>query len=244
MSVVGINTSQNVNINFTVASIAERLLATFFDILIQVIYAWMMLLLLFGGLKVLGSFGSLASPTFILFIVVVGLPVLFYHLITEYFFKGRSFGKMIMGIRVVMLDGSEPGFLHFFLRWILRIIDISVFGGVVALVAIVSTGKGQRIGDKAAGTTVIRPRKKTPSITSASDFNLPEDYEPIYPEAINLKDKDVALIKEAIGRNQREIIVAVSAKVQDILQIEPKGDHLDFLHQVVKDYNFLAGRLS
>lgn len=243
MSVVDINTSQNVSINFSVASVAERLIATFFDILIQFAYVWSMAFVLFGGLGAFGSSSSFGSVGAVLATCFIILPLLSYHLWAEFFFKGRSVGKMMMGLQVVMIDGSEPSFLNFFLRWILRILDVSIFTGMVALVTIGANGKGQRLGDIAAGTTVIRHKKKKTSVPSASDLNIPENYEPSYPEAINLNDREIALIKETLRRNQTELLEAVTHKVQDLIQVEAPTDHRTFLEQVVKDYNFIAGRI-
>ena len=48
MSQIAINTSQNVNINFNIASIGERFLAFIIDNVIMAVYAFLILYLFFG----------------------------------------------------------------------------------------------------------------------------------------------------------------------------------------------------
>ena len=52
-----------------------------------------------------------------------------YHLLCEMFLEGQSFGKKMMGTRVVMLDAGRPGFVNYFLRWIITPIEFG-FGGL------------------------------------------------------------------------------------------------------------------
>src|SRR6185437_8442772 len=69
---------------------------------------------------------------------------------------GRTIGKMIMGLRVVRLDGGTPDPSALLTRNFLRILDIGLAG--VPLIFIVFSPLRQRIGDVAAGTVVIRDR--------------------------------------------------------------------------------------
>jgi len=63
-------------------------------------------------------------------------------------------GKMIMGLRVIKVDGSSYGLREVLIRNLLRIVD-GFFFYVVAVVAIAITQKRQRIGDLLAGTLVV-----------------------------------------------------------------------------------------
>lgn len=247
MSVVDIRTSQNVIINFSVASIAERLIATFIDLLIQGTYMVVMVFVLFGGFSAFGNWSSLGVSSLVISICFIALPVLTYHLWAEFFFKGRSIGKMAMNLRVVMLDGTEPGFLNFFSRWILRMLDISLFTGLIAVVSLIGSSKGQRVGDIAAGTTVIRQKRGGYTAPSIKDFVQEDTYVPGFPQVVNLGDKELALIKEVLNRGgdgqSLLLLEATSQKVQDLLQIETTMDPHSFLKAVVKDYNYLASSL-
>ncbi len=65
---------------------------------------------------------------------------------------GQTVGKRVMGIRVVRADGSDAGFGPASLRNLLRLVD---FFGIGALM-IAGTERKQRLGDKVAGTVVVR----------------------------------------------------------------------------------------
>ncbi|HCI71200.1 MAG TPA: RDD family protein, partial [Balneola sp.] len=81
-------------------------------------------------------------------------------LIFEVVWNGKSFGKWMMGLQVVMLDGSSPSFGNYLIRWMLRLLEVSFTNGILAFITVLINGKGQRLGDIAAKTCVIKTRKK------------------------------------------------------------------------------------
>lgn len=89
----------------------------------------------------------------------VGLPAsaiyFLYHPVIELIMGGRSPGKRIAGIRVVMLDGSPPGAGAILIRNLFRLLDSLPFAYCVGLVACFVTDRQVRIGDMAAGTLLI-----------------------------------------------------------------------------------------
>ncbi|HLC82856.1 MAG TPA: RDD family protein, partial [Bacteroidia bacterium] len=145
MDNIKIQTTQNVDIEYELASIGDRILATLLDYLF--FFGYTLLVFLFFGLL------NSDLEDYLWLLVLCFLPILLYDLLCETFFQGKSFGKMIMKIKVVKLDGTQAGFGAYLLRWLLRIIDTRIFSGGIALIAILANGKGQRIGDMAAGTT-------------------------------------------------------------------------------------------
>ncbi|RYF51492.1 MAG: RDD family protein, partial [Cytophagaceae bacterium] len=180
---VSIQTSQNVTLEYEPASLGDRILAFLLDYLIFL--GW--LILYFVLTKLLpGAFrSSFWTGLFLL------LPFMLYDLLCETFLNGQSLGKIAMKIRVVMLDGSSPGLGAYLLRWLLRIIESPMFfGGMVAIITIAANGRGQRIGDIAAGTTVV---KLTRPITLAQITYraLPDDYQVRFPEVAQLSDRDL-----------------------------------------------------
>jgi uncharacterized RDD family membrane protein YckC len=71
-------------------------------------------------------------------------------------YRGQAVGKMLFGIRVVREDGGGvPGFEAAAVRSLLRVVD-GLFGYLVGFVAVVASGKNQRLGDMAARTLVVR----------------------------------------------------------------------------------------
>ena len=85
-------------------------------------------------------------------IVVGGVMLYVGHVSVFEAMLGASPGKMIFGLRVVRSDGGPPGPGAIILRNLLRPLDVPLGGLGMALLNPLS----QRLGDIAAGTTVIR----------------------------------------------------------------------------------------
>jgi uncharacterized RDD family membrane protein YckC len=66
----------------------------------------------------------IASPTS--FILAILLAIIIYYIVSEYF-SGKTLGKLISGTRVVMEDGSKPGFKTILVRSLARLIPFEVF---------------------------------------------------------------------------------------------------------------------
>jgi len=87
--------------------------------------------------------------------------VLYIFLSWAYFvvFEGltaRTPGKLLMGLKVVKLDGGRYDWKAVLLRNVLRIVDGLPVLYIVGLVTVAVTQRNQRLGDLAAGTLVVR----------------------------------------------------------------------------------------
>ncbi len=160
-----IETAQNIGIQQKVAPIGDRVLAFLLDMLILIVYTIISTISL-------ASLNVGKGETYMIY-VVIGLPIFLYYLLWETFYNGQTPGKHVMKIRVVQLDGSRPKFSQYLIRWLLRLIDITLGSGSIAVVTILMNGKGQRIGDLAAKTTVISEKK---NITHCRYFNCRYSY--------------------------------------------------------------------
>ena len=232
-----IKTAQNINIHQNAANVGTRILAYLLDGCFIVLFV---ILVLFLGSKIVEN-----SSFSIAFYAVVGLPILLYHLLFESLMDGQSPGKMILQIRVVKLDGSKAGLGDFLIRWLLRILDISATSGGLAILSILISGKGQRIGDLAAGTTVISEKFVT-NLQNTLLVEIPEDYIPKYPQVLSLTDKQVQDIKqiknEALKSGDFGLIQKLANKTAQLLQITYEEKSMAFLDQVIKDYNYYSQR--
>ena len=146
MQSVSIQTAQNVNIRYEAASVGDRIVAFLLDAIIRILYA--------VGITQLFNWANLNISTAVLLIVF--LPAILYYLWMEIFFNGQSIGKMTLGMKVVMLDGGQPPIGAYIIRFLLRVVDITLFSGGVAVIVIAISGKGQRLGDIAANTSVVK----------------------------------------------------------------------------------------
>jgi uncharacterized RDD family membrane protein YckC len=84
----------------------------------------------------------------------VGVPVL-----VETLSRGRSLGKLALGLRVVRDDGGPVRFRHALTRGLAGVfVDFLVTFGVGAIVCSLLNERGKRVGDILAGTVVVRER--------------------------------------------------------------------------------------
>ncbi len=233
-----IETAQNISIDQNTAHLGDRMLAYIIDSLIIVIYY----VLMFWFLLALNvDFGDSWA-----IYMVVGLPAFLYYLILETFMDGKTVGKSFMQIRVVKLDGTKPSFANYFVRWILRIIDVSLSSGGIAVLTILIRGKGQRVGDIAAGTTVISVKKRI-FLKDTLLRELPEDYIPKFSQVTVFKDNEMQTIKELYDNAKRNgnhnVILSLSERIKKVMQVSTDLKPIDFVDVVIKDYNFYTQQL-
>ncbi|MEM1339493.1 MAG: RDD family protein [Bacteroidota bacterium] len=228
-----IETAQNVTIDQNSSNLGERMLAYIIDSIVITIYTILVVLLLVY-LDV--DFEDLWA-----LYLVATLPAFFYYLLFETFTDGKTIGKGLMNLRVVKLDGSKPNFGNYFVRWILRIIDVSLTSGAAAVITILIRGNGQRIGDIAAGTTVISERKRV-SLKDTLLKELPVDYKPSFPQVTVFKDAEIQTIKELYEKAKRNgnhnIIVSLDKRLKEVMDVTTSLKPIDFVDVVIKDYNY------
>src|SRR5690606_13798469 len=118
----------------------------------------------------------------LVYFAMIGIFVI-YQLFSEILADGQSWGKKAMGIKVVRIDGKEPGLSDYFLRAIFHITDTFASLGILAALMISSSEKKQRLGDMTANTAVIRVRFNLRfRLEDILKINTLENYEPTYPE--------------------------------------------------------------
>lgn len=97
-----------------------------------------------------------------------------YFVLFETLAAGRSPGKMLTGLRVVAENGRAIGFPQALARNLLRFIDALPLGYLVGLAASLASPRGQRLGDLAAGTIVVR-LDRPPAAVAVDDAPRPGD---------------------------------------------------------------------
>ena len=229
-----ITTAQNVPLALEPASLGERILATIIDTFVIGAYALVMVWLL----------GTLEILTVATGVLLIALPLGLYHLACEVLLHGRTLGKMAVKTRVARLDGAQPSLGQYLLRWLLRIVDVTFSSGMVALLSIALTRRQQRLGDLAAGTSVVRQRRRV-LFEHVLYPQIPAGYEPQFPEAEALTDPEVRTLRAVITklrltpRNGRSSSLAKRAKaaVEKRLGLETVQMPPDvFLRTIVRDH--------
>ncbi|WP_221394427.1 RDD family protein [Dyadobacter sp. NIV53] len=229
-----IETAQNVGVDYEIASVGERILAQFVDY--AVYFVWIMAVVAITSVSDSAKSG-ISSPW-----ITTGammLPIMLYPLLCEYFMDGQTVGKMALKIKVIRLDGSKATLSSYLLRWLLSIVDVSLFSGLVAIFAIVINGKGQRLGDIAAGTAVIKTHP-TIRLEHIMTPDLDPNYRPAYPGVVRLSDKDIRTIRKVLATNNEELMETTMHKMEDLLGINSLETASVFLWTIINDYNFYA----
>ena len=74
--------------------------------------------------------------------------------------RGRTIGKLALGLRTVRDDAGPISFQHAFVRALIGVVEIYLFLGGPAFFSALLSSRGKRLGDYAAGTYVVRERVK------------------------------------------------------------------------------------
>ena len=242
-----INTTQNVNLNFTAASLGERILAYIIDWIIKIAYMIVIYQIMFNIFNMDKVFQDMDDWSIIAILLLFYLPVMFYSLVMETLMDGQTIGKRVMKIKVVKIDGYQASLPDFVIRWFFRIVDLNLlgpmFGSVVALITVIASPKNQRFGDMTAGTAVIS-LKNNVNISHTILEDLRQDYVPTYPNVIRLSDNDARIIKDTFvtARKSKDYktLIKLRAKIIEVVEIKevPKGSDLQFIDTILKDYNY------
>lgn len=167
---VTITTPEGVRLDLTVAGMGSRIAAATIDFFLQIIVMIVALLAVsstgFNGdstVLLIGLFSLLG------FLVFFGYPIL-----TEVLWEGKSVGKAVVGLRVVRTDGGGIGFVASLIRNVLRLVDFLPSAYGVGFVVAMINDKGQRLGDLAADTIVVRlPKVKASTRGAPFSVDLP-----------------------------------------------------------------------
>lgn len=236
MHTIQVRTAQNVFIDYPVASVADRILAYLLDLLILTLY-FIALIALISQIKLDEGW---------LMILLFVVPYLFYSIAFEIFMNGQTPGKRAMNIQVVRIDGSPPTIGNYVVRWLFALIEFQLFSGVIAILTLLITGKGQRLGDVVGGTSVIKliPQEE---VTSRSVFvHADEAYQPTFSQVIALREQDVELIQQALEvnktQNNPKPMLMAAERIKNLLGITTDMPTVKFLYTIIKDYNHYASR--
>ena len=162
----GIVTPEAVLLEFSEAGLGSRSLAFIVDLAVRIA-------LLYAAVLVLGAGGVVVGETaVIVLLAATGFTiVLVYPVACETIWNGRTPGKMLVGLRVVTVEGAPVRFRHAAVRAALGLVELIATAGSIAIVTALATARSQRLGDLAAGTIVVRERQASSS--SQPVFFLP-----------------------------------------------------------------------
>lgn len=235
MQTIRVRTTQNVFIHYPLGSIGDRIVAFLLDRVILFLYC--------GALVV--ALVSLSVELWWVYVILIGIPFVFYSLFFEIFMDGQTPGKRVMKIKVVRLDGTQATIGDYLFRWLLSIIDFQL-SGTVAVITIAINGKGQRLGDLVAGTTVVKLVEQGEITASDIFITSEETYQPTFDQVTRLSSRDIEVIQRALETATRQgnmqPVILVSERIRSLLGIQTDLAHTEFLYAVIKDFNHLTSR--
>ncbi|HVB03655.1 MAG TPA: RDD family protein [Chitinophagaceae bacterium] len=232
MSIIRIPTAQNIDLEYDTAGLGERIVAFIIDTLVRGSALIILFILLY-----------LFNAMIDWLVVILYIPFALYFLLSELFYNGQSIGKKIMKIRVVCLDGSPPGIGQYLIRWLFRLVDITISLGLVAITTIATSARQQRLGDMLAGTTLVSTRPRG-NMQYSLNISQEAHYEVVFPEVTKLTDRDIQLIEDILSqlRETNNLVLSATAaqRIKFLLHIESSQENQAFLQTILTDYNHLA----
>ncbi|BAX94811.1 RDD family protein [Mycobacterium shigaense] len=151
-------TGDAVVLDVQIAQLPVRAVSALIDITV-IFFCYVLGLLLWAA--TLTQFDeALSAAVLIVFtvLVIIGYPLIF-----ETATRGRSVGKMVMGLRVVADDGGPERFRQALFRALAAVVEIWMFLGSPAVISSILSPRAKRIGDIFAGTIVVSERTPRPA---------------------------------------------------------------------------------
>lgn len=241
-------TAHNVVIQYEMAPVLSRVLASFLDMIIVAVYVviveMLFIALILGTYSWRDDFGAE-----IVLMYLFMLPGIFYSFWMESVFAGQTVGKMAMGLRVINVSGDNASIGDLFLRWIFRFVDIMMSFGALGVIVALSNEKSQRLGDLVGNTVVIKLKPSNEfSITDILNIKSSKGYEATYPQIVQMTDDDMLLIKNAMERLKKNPNEAHKNLVRELAQktseklglSEVPEKKMTFLKTALQDYIVLT----
>lgn len=149
-------TPDAVALDLEVATVGSRAAAYLLDLLLLAVG-----FLLLGIAEAVFGFGGFVPDWFAIALVLL---LLFawqfgYPVGLETLWRGRTVGKAAMGLRVLTVEGGPVGFRHATIRAAVGLFELTATLGAGAVITSFASSRGQRLGDLAAGTLVVRERR-------------------------------------------------------------------------------------
>jgi uncharacterized RDD family membrane protein YckC len=269
MAVIKVPTTFNIDVEFEVPEFYRRIVALLVDMLIMFFYYKIANLVFMSIVKNADWWDEdTGYDLWAVWILIIFMPLLIYHFVMEITMNGQSAGKKLMSIRVVHENGGRASISQFAIRWLLRDIWFvllfffafymastgataeSVFVIVLVLayfiteiILVVSSKKGQRLGDILAHTILVKTNSNA-RIEETVFQEVADNYKPSFPQIMQLNDRDINAIKSILETARKKddynMAAAASDKIKAHLKIDSNLSPFDFLDLLLKDYNYLS----
>ncbi len=208
-----IETSEGVPISLTMAGLGSRILAGTVDAAISIGVLILMVMSLGLAGSISGGVMDVAAALMGagVLILFIGVPIAFETLV-----NGRTVGKMAVGLRVVMNDGSPVTLWPSTVRNLARLVDLLPAFYAAGLLSMLVTSREQRLGDLMAGTIVVRDRIRRPARGGAYPIPAGPPW-----DVRMVTDEEIALVTRFLDRSdqlqpaaRRQLADSLSASIR------------------------------
>ncbi len=185
-------TGEAVVLGLRAASFASRMLAAALDaVVVLIVFA----AALWGSSTLLNEADEAAVAAIgvaLSALCLIGIPTA-----VETATRGRSLGKLALGVRAVRDDGGPVRFRHSLVRAVVGLFELWALVGSPAIICSLVNSRGKRVGDLLAGTYVVRER------TAARHVPLP----PMPPELAGwARTADIGRLPQATVTAARQFL--------------------------------------
>ena len=146
-------TGEAVALDIRVARLASRGCAFLIDLVVQIMVLYFAVYLTAMTALVADEAWTVGLTLVATVVALVGYPCLL-----ETLLRGRTLGKLALGLRVVADDGGPIRFRQALVRALAGVIEFWTFYGSPALITSFCNRRGKRLGDLFGGTIVIQER--------------------------------------------------------------------------------------
>ena len=146
-------TGEAVALDLPPAGLGSRIASGLIDVVVTLLLLLLVILLF--------TVAALQTDEALLTVASIGTVIvvfLVFPTTVETLTRGRSLGKLALGLRTVRTDAGPISFQHAFVRALVGVVEVYAFTGVPAFFSAMLSPRGQRLGDHAAGTYVVRDR--------------------------------------------------------------------------------------
>jgi uncharacterized RDD family membrane protein YckC len=152
--VTEIVTGDAVVLDVSAAAFPARMVGRLIDMAVQIVALVLLAIVIGVSARSLNAAAVGAITVVVVALVIVGYPTIF-----ETLSRGKTLGKLAMGLRVVSDDGGPVRFRQALIRALAGLFEIwTIVLSPIALVTSIASARGKRLGDMFAGTYVIHER--------------------------------------------------------------------------------------
>lgn len=212
-------TSDAVELEIPTASFGIRLLGGIIDVF--AIFAAFALVMMFMNIVEPPSDLGPAFSIIVLVGVFVGTPA-FVETVT----RGRSLGKLALGIRIVRDDAGPIRFRHALIRALTGMLEIWFTFGSIAVVTSLFNARGKRLGDFLAGTHAVhvrglRPLPPVPMPPELAAWAASCDIRRM-PDGLGIKTKQyLSRLRDLNPHSRMQLGVSLATAVEEYVKPPP-----------------------